>query len=251
MAATDLETVPSAATAPTAAAHPSSMAASYRDKIEEKVFKSVKSLHNPSTNSPPTTTNITDTAATIHREHSTAGSSMWRNEGDVCNFICPKLTNFSRRRVVNHDPTIGVENDRLRRCRRPPVGVIESYRDLGEKVVSAAKGICGGVWEDDGVARLGSEKAIAERGDWSSRGGDGGGSVASAGRLRRFWQRRATLVDHPWTACDSFPNRATTISLFPASTRTSQLRLPPSSKLHSTVYKGKDLQITLSILDWL
>ncbi|KAL3635248.1 hypothetical protein CASFOL_019795 [Castilleja foliolosa] len=77
MAATDLETVPSAATAPTAAAHPSSMAASYRDKIEEeKVFKSVKSLHNPSTNSPPPPTNITDTAATIHREHSTAGSSM-------------------------------------------------------------------------------------------------------------------------------------------------------------------------------
>ncbi|KAL3635247.1 hypothetical protein CASFOL_019794 [Castilleja foliolosa] len=106
-----------------------------------------------------------------------------RNEGDVCNFICPKLTNFSRRRVVNHDPTIGVENDCLRRCRRPPVGVIESYRDLGEKVVSAAKGICGGVWEDDGVARLGSEKALAERGDWSSRGGDGGGFVASAGRL--------------------------------------------------------------------
>ncbi|KAL3613984.1 hypothetical protein CASFOL_042058 [Castilleja foliolosa] len=41
------------------------------------------------------------------------------------------------------------------------------YRDLGEKVVSPAKGICGGVWEDDGVARLGSdfEKALAERGE--------------------------------------------------------------------------------------
>ncbi|KAL3637689.1 hypothetical protein CASFOL_018137 [Castilleja foliolosa] len=48
-----------------------------------------------------------------------------------------------------------------------------------------------------------------------------------------------------------FPNRATTKSLFPASTRTSQLRLPPLSKLHSTIYKGKDLEITSSVLDWL
>ncbi|KAL3628030.1 hypothetical protein CASFOL_028132 [Castilleja foliolosa] len=49
----------------------------------------------------------------------------------------------------------------------------------------------------------------------------------------------------------SFPNQATTKSLFPASTRTSQLRLPPSSKLHSTIYKGKDLEITSSVLHWL
>ncbi|KAL3618852.1 hypothetical protein CASFOL_037300 [Castilleja foliolosa] len=114
----------------------------------------------------------------------------------------------------------------------------------------------------NGVAERGKERKIEElTGETAfampelrlrrgiSSGGEGWPSSSSFStlssttnyrRLRHYWPPGKLLL--------GFPNRATTKSLFPASTRTSQLRLPPSSKLHSTVYKGKDLQITLSIL---